>query len=77
MGPAGGGTTPNLGGSAPDLPAAPQTGDASEPVQLDPSAPELPAVEVPQSPSSLPQVEVPTVPLPSADQVTDTLPPLP
>jgi RNA polymerase sigma factor (sigma-70 family) len=65
-------STPDLGGSTSDLPAVPQTGDTSEPVQLELSTPQLPSVE--ETTDSLPQVEVPTVPLPSVEEVTDTLP---
>jgi hypothetical protein len=80
-GPAAGGSATTLEGSAPSLPAVPDTsgGSDSPNLRLETSVPELPPVEVElQAPTSpLPEVEVPTVPLPSVDEVTDTLPDLP
>jgi RNA polymerase sigma factor (sigma-70 family) len=70
----------SLDGSAPNLPSVPTTDGGSEPnaVPLDLSAPELPQVDVQEPTSSLPEVELPPPPpLPTVDDVTDALPPLP
>jgi RNA polymerase sigma factor (sigma-70 family) len=78
--PASGDPAPTLSGSTPELPAVPDTGDTSEPlttVPLDVSSPELPSVDVQDPTSALPQVELPATELPTVDDVTDTLPPLP
>ena len=78
--PATGGSAPSIDGSAPDLPAVPRTdGDGSQPpgVPLSLSPPELPPVELQDPVGSLPQVELPQAPLPTVDEVTDSLPQLP
>ena len=77
--PEAGGSAPDLGVSTPDLPAVPDTGDTSEPLEvpLDVSPPELPPIEVQDPSGTLPQVELPAAPLPTVEEVRDTLPDLP
>ena len=59
--PAVGGSTPDLDGSAPDLPAVPDTGGGTDSpdLRLETTVPELPSVDLQEPTSSLPQVEVP------------------
>lgn len=76
--PADGGSAPTLEGSTPSLPSIPGTGGSGSPdLQLESSVPELPPVELQDTTTSLPEVEVPTAPLPTVEEVTDTLPQLP
>jgi RNA polymerase sigma factor (sigma-70 family) len=78
-GPGADGSAPKLGGSGPDLPAVPRTGDGSQqpPQGVELSAPEIPPVELQSPTQSLPKVELPAVPLPDVNDVTDALPKLP
>jgi len=77
--PATGGSTSDLTGSAPNLPAVPDTGHTSQTLTAAPdvSSPELPPAELQDPTGALPQVEVPTAPLPTVGEVTDALPPVP
>jgi RNA polymerase sigma factor (sigma-70 family) len=78
-GPAAGGT-PDLGGSGPDLPAVPGTGDGTQaPQGVELSVPEVPPVELQVPTEPLPKVEPPAAPVevPGVEDVTGQLPQLP
>ncbi len=71
-------TGPGVGGSAPDLPAVPRTGDGTQqPEGVELSVPEIPPVELQEPTQTLPKVEPPAVPLPDVEDVTGELPELP